>query len=178
MLPEGVELAGGEIIPARACLWTTGFWASPLAAGAGLHVDSRGRIIVDQALRSVSHDHVFAVGDSAAVRQPWGELHDTCQSGVPTAIHAADSLARLLRGQQPARFRFGYIHQPVSLGRKDAVIQFARPDDTPRRACLTGRAAARYKEIVSSSPPKVYRMSRRRTLPAVFLAPRGGRASK
>jgi NADH dehydrogenase len=178
LLPGGVELAGGEVIPVQACLWTTGFWASPLAADAGLRVDDRGRVVVDQALRSVSHPHAFAVGDSAAVRQPWGELHGTCQSGIPTAIHAADSLARLLAGRQPKRFRFGYIHQPVSLGRRDAVIQFARPDDTPRRLCLTGRAAVRYKEIVSSVPPPVYRMSRRWTLPAVFLAPRGGRATR
>jgi hypothetical protein len=67
---------------------------------------------------------------------------------------------------------------PADLGRRDAVIQFARPDDTPRRACLTGRPAARYKEFVSSSPPTIYRMSAKRILPAVFLAPRGGRATR
>lgn len=174
VLPEGVELTGGELVPAAAVLWTTGFHAPPLAREAGLAVDERGRVLVDATLRSVSHPEVYAIGDAAAISQPWGTIHGTCQSGIPTGAYAAGAIARRLRGRAVEPFRFGYVHQPVSLGRRDAVIQFTRPDDSPRRFFLTGRAATLYKEVVTSSPPKVYRLARRLPLPASALAFKGG----
>ncbi|WP_336204962.1 NAD(P)/FAD-dependent oxidoreductase [Nonomuraea sp. LPB2021202275-12-8] len=176
VLPGGVELAGGELVHADATLWTAGTTGLPLAGDAGLTVDGRGRIVVDEALRSVSHPEVYAVGDAAAVKQPFGVLHGTCQSGIPSALHAATALAAELRGRRPRPFRFGYVHQPVSLGREDAVIQFTRPDDSPRRWRLTGRAAVAYKEIVSSSPMATYRLLKRGLVPvALFRLTAGGR---
>ncbi|MFC4586040.1 NAD(P)/FAD-dependent oxidoreductase [Sphaerisporangium corydalis] len=171
VLPDAVELAGGETLHSDACLWTTGFTASPLAADSGITVDDRNRVVVDAALRSVSHPSIYAIGDGAAIPQPFGVLHGTCQSGIPSGAHAADSIGRALRGREPRPFRFGYFHQPVSLGRKDAVIQFTHADDTPRRALLTGRSAVVYKEFVSASPPVTYRISRRLAVPLAFLSP-------
>jgi NADH dehydrogenase len=156
VLPGSVQLAGGSEVRADAVLWTAGVRVSPLAAGAGLRVDERGRIVTDATLRSVSHPDVYAVGDAAAVRQGFGVLHGTCQSGMPTGVHVAASIARQLAGRQPRPFRFGYLHQPVSLGRRDAVIQFTHPDDSPKRWFLTGRAAVWYKETVSASPWPTY----------------------
>jgi NADH:quinone reductase (non-electrogenic) len=176
VLPDAVELAGGELVPVDACLWTTGFVAPPLAARAGYAVDRFGRIVVDATLRSVSHPATFAIGDAAAIRQPWGTVHGTCQSGIPSGAHAADEIVRSLRGRAARPFRFGYIHQPVSLGRRDAVIQFTRADDSPRRWLLTGRLAVLYKEFVTSSPPVTYRMSRRFTIPKAALSARGPRS--
>ena len=75
-------LDDGEIVPGDATLWTTEFWASPLAAESEFAVDARGRIVVDATLRSVSHPSVFAIGDAAAIRLAWGEIHGTCQSGI------------------------------------------------------------------------------------------------
>ncbi|WP_214317460.1 NAD(P)/FAD-dependent oxidoreductase [Nonomuraea sediminis] len=158
VLPDGVELSDGEIIPSEATLWTAGTKGLPLAAQAGLTVDAHGRIVVDQTLRSVSHPDVYAVGDSAAIEQSYGVMHGTCQGGIPTGLAAADSLVATLRGRRPRPFRFGYFHQPLSIGRKDGVIQFTRPDDSPRRAYLKGSWAVRYKETVSSSPLTTYRL--------------------
>ena len=87
-------------------------------------------------------------------------MHGTCQSGIPTSLHAAASIVRELNGKQPKPFRFGYVHQPVSLGRHDAVIQFTHADDTPGRFYLAGRLAVAYKETVSSSPWTTYRLIR------------------
>ena len=177
VLPDSVELADGTGVPTAAVLWTAGVRASPLAAQAGLTVDDRGRVIVDPALRSVSHPDVYAVGDAAAVRQPYGMMHGTCQSGMPTGVHAANSIARELAGRTARRFRFGYYHAPVSLGRRDAVVGFTRPDETPRRWYLTGRAAVWYKETVSSAPwPAYRRMTRTPSLTSIW--PRGGRATR
>jgi NADH dehydrogenase len=150
VLPDSVALAGGETVAADVVLWTSGVRVSPLAAG--LDVDERGRIVTDAALRSVSHPNVYAVGDAAAIQQRYGVMHGTCQGGMPTGAHAAISIVRELKGEQPKRFRFGYLHLPVSLGRRDAVVQFTRPDGRPRRLSLTGRRAVWYKETVSSAP--------------------------
>ncbi len=79
-------------------------------------------------------------------------------------VHAALCIDRVLRGKQPKPFRFGYYHTPVSLGRGDAVVQFTRPDGSPRRICLTGRTAVRYKETVTASPWPTY--GRMRKMPA------------
>jgi NADH dehydrogenase FAD-containing subunit len=169
VLPDAVELAGGELVDSDATLWTAGTAGLPLAAEAGLTVDEQGRIVVDSALHSVSHPDVYAVGDAAAVRQPYGVMHGTCQGGIPTGLHAADALADGLLGRPVKAFRFGYVHQPLSLGRKDAVIQFTHPDDTPRRWYLTGRWAIAYKETVSSSPMPTYRLLKRGLAPVGLL---------
>jgi NADH dehydrogenase FAD-containing subunit len=152
VLPDGVELATGEIVPADIVVWTAGVRVSPLAAAAGLTVDGSGRIVTDSALRSVSDPSVYAVGDAAAIRQSYGVMHGTCQSGMPTGVAAARSIALALDGRSSKPFRFGYVHTPISLGRHDAVIQFTHRDHTPGRFYLTGRLATWYKETVSSAP--------------------------
>ncbi|SDY05069.1 Pyridine nucleotide-disulphide oxidoreductase [Saccharopolyspora shandongensis] len=70
VLPDTVELAGGESIAADAVLWTSGTRVSPLAAAAGLAVDERGRIVTDAALRSV--DPSRGVRDRRRGRDPPG----------------------------------------------------------------------------------------------------------
>ncbi|MEV2222278.1 FAD-dependent oxidoreductase [Nocardia vinacea] len=176
VLPDAVELADGELVSADLTLWTTGVRVSPLAARSGIETDARGLIVVDPTLRSVSHPNIHAIGDAAAVRQAWGQIHGTCQSGLPTAAYVADSIARQLKGKTVEPFRFGYFHQPVSLGRKDAVIQFTAADDTPGRFYLTGRAAVLYKEGVSSSPVPSFKLSKKMTV-SVQLS-KGGKATR
>ncbi|MGW5558932.1 NAD(P)/FAD-dependent oxidoreductase [Micromonospora sp. NPDC003944] len=175
--PDGVEVAGAQTLPADVVLWTGGTRAAPLATAAGLTVDDRGRVVTDRTLRSVTHPEVYAIGDAAAIRQGYGLLHGTCQSGMPTGVHAAVSIARTLRGRQPRPFRFGYYHTPVSLGRNDAVVQFTHPDDSARRGCLTGRTAVWYKETVSASPWPTYRRMSRLPSSGAFW-PRGGRLTR
>ncbi|MDR7171719.1 NADH dehydrogenase FAD-containing subunit [Nocardia kruczakiae] len=176
VLPDAVRLDNGVMVPAGLTLWTAGVRVPALAAEAGITTDAAGAIVTDATLRSVSHPDIYAIGDAAAITQPWGRMHGTCQSGMPTAAYAADTIARRLRGKPVRPFRFGYFHQPVSLGRRDAVIGFTHADDSPRRGYLTGRAAVRYKEFVSSSPVPTFRLSRRANV-SVTLS-RGGRATR
>ncbi|MGI5220516.1 NAD(P)/FAD-dependent oxidoreductase [Nocardia sp. CA-290969] len=176
VLPDAVRLDTGELVGSDLTLWTTGVRVSPLATESGIATNAQGLIITDPTLRSVSHPEIHAIGDAALVRQPWGQLHGTCQSGVVTADYTATVIARLLRGQAPKPLRFGYFHQPVSLGRKDAVVQFTRADDTPARWYLTGKAAVIYKEQVSGTPPVAAKMSRYVKLPVQLS--KGGRATR
>ncbi|MFE5483913.1 NAD(P)/FAD-dependent oxidoreductase [Streptomyces sp. NPDC056527] len=175
VLPEAVDLADGRILRSDACLWTAGVKVPPLATESGIATDDHGLILTDATLRSVSHPEIHAVGDAAAVRMDFGPLHGSCQSGLPTAQYTADTIARLVRGKTVKPFRFGYFHQPVSLGRKDAVIQFTKADFTPAGMRLTGRSAAWYKELVSGSPLMTYRYSKRMNV--TTLVSKGGRAT-
>ncbi|MFF4185164.1 NAD(P)/FAD-dependent oxidoreductase [Streptomyces sp. NPDC001691] len=177
VLPDRVELADGSIVPADVVLWTSGTRVSPLAAAAGVSVDARGRVVTDSALRSLSHPDVYAVGDAAAIRQGYGVMHGTCQGGMPTGVHAALSILRVLAGRQPKPFRFGYYHTPVSLGRNDAVVQFTHPDDSPRRIVLTGKRAAQYKETVTAAPWPTFARMKKMPASGAFW-PHGGRYTR
>ncbi|KIF05732.1 hypothetical protein PL81_11510 [Streptomyces sp. RSD-27] len=86
-----------------------------------------------------------ASGDCAAV--PGSRF--ACALAGPQAAHAADALARLIEGRRPKPYSPCYVARAVTLGRKNAVGQFTRPDDSRRRAYLTGRTAVVIKELAS-----------------------------
>jgi pyridine nucleotide-disulfide oxidoreductase family protein len=56
-------------------LWATGAAPLPWLASSGLALDDQGFVQVDRALRSVSHPHVFAVGDCAALAEAKSGVH-------------------------------------------------------------------------------------------------------
>lgn len=151
-------LADGEI-PFDACVWAGGFTVGDLAARAGLAVDERGLAVVDAHLRSVSHPEVFVIGDAAAVTGRDGNvLAMGCRVGAFQGPYVADAIVAAMTGKDHAPFAYRYIHQCVSLGRKDAVIQFVHPgDETPRDAVLRGKVAVWYKELVLNGGMWAYR---------------------
>ncbi|UGT41287.1 FAD-dependent oxidoreductase [Nocardia yamanashiensis] len=176
VLPDAVRLDTGELLPSDLTLWTTGVKVSPLAAEAGIATDAKGLVITDATLRSISHPEIHAIGDAAAVYMAWGQVHGTCQTGMASAGYLAAALARQLQGKKVKPFRIGYFHQPVSLGRRDAVIQFTNADDSPKRWYLKGKAAVAYKESVSSSPVPTFKMSKHVAVRAQLS--NGGRATR
>ncbi|WNI34120.1 FAD-dependent oxidoreductase [Streptomyces sp. ITFR-6] len=147
--PDHVTTADGTPIPAEVTVWTTGFAVHPIARATALEVTGTGRIVVDGAMRSVSHPDVYAVGDAALAMGPGDKpLRMSCASGIPTAWQAADGIAARLTGTKPPHTPLRYFNQCVSLGRKEGVIQYVTADDRSVRAALTGRLAALYKELV------------------------------
>ncbi|HEY1180367.1 MAG TPA: FAD-dependent oxidoreductase [Phytomonospora sp.] len=148
-----VRLADGTAVAFDACVWAGGFDVPELAAESGLTVDHAGRAIVDDRLRSVSHPEIHVIGDAAALAGTWGDaLAYGCRVGGFQGPYIADALARLIGGEEPEAFTFRHIHQCVSLGRRDAVIQFVRAgDESARDAVLRGRVAVWYKDLVLNS---------------------------
>jgi NADH dehydrogenase len=128
-----------ESTDADLTIWCGSFRLSPIAREAGLRVNERGQIIVDEHLRS-SDPSIHAVGDAAAR----GDLRMSCAVALPMGTYVAD----LLTGATREPFRFAFVIQCISLGRKDGIIQFVNADDTPREKCLTGRPAAWIKELI------------------------------
>ncbi|MFF3572009.1 NAD(P)/FAD-dependent oxidoreductase [Nocardia jiangxiensis] len=138
-----------QVLPAAVTVWTAGFAVHPIAAATTLTVDPTGRIMVDRTMRSLSHPDVYAVGDAALADGPGDEpLRMSCASGIPMAWQAADSIAARLTDRRVPRVPIFYVAQCISLGRHDAVLQFVTADDRARNFSITGRRAARYKELI------------------------------
>lgn len=150
--PTGAVTADGHTIPAQVTVWTAGFAVHPIAAATTLQVSPTGQIVVDDTMRSVSHPDVYAVGDAAFAPGADGTpLRMSCASGVPSAYLAADAVAARLTGRQLPQNKIGYTAQCISLGRRDAIVQWVTPDDQPKPSALTGKMAARLKEIICKS---------------------------
>jgi NADH:ubiquinone reductase (H+-translocating) len=163
---DGVVLAGGEHVRSDVVVWTTGFTVPSLAADAGFAVDDHGRMVVDETLRSTSHPDTYGVGDAAAVRMPGGqELRMACATGLPAAQQAVRALLARRDGRDPKPFRFRYVNQCISLGRRDALVQFVDANDRPKESVLTGRLAALYKETIVRS---AYQVQRHPSIPTSF----------
>jgi NADH:quinone reductase (non-electrogenic) len=167
-------LESGEV-EADLVVWCGGFVPQPLARDSGLPVDSRGLLLVDSTLRSVGPANVLGAGDAAAIPDfPNGARYRmTCQAGMPSGAHAADTALAMLKGEDPEPFDFGYIHQPLSLGRRDGLIQWVDRADRPKEKVLVGRRAAIYKEIVTRSAVPSIGWERR--LPGALRWPGAGK---
>ncbi|WP_433535173.1 NAD(P)/FAD-dependent oxidoreductase [Micromonospora sp. CA-249363] len=148
--PAGVVTADGTTIPATVTVWTTGFAVHPIAAATTLTVAATGQIVVDDTMRSVSHPDVYAVGDAGLAAGPGGKpLRMSCASGTPMAWQAADAITARLTGRtKMPNAPLRYFNQCISLGRRDGIIQYVTADDRAKPSQLTGRLAARYKEVV------------------------------
>ena len=103
-------------------------------------------------------------------------LRMSCASGVPTACQAADAIAARLTGRRIPQNKIGYTGQCISLGRRDAIMQWVTPDDQPKPSAVTGKTAARIKEIdlqgrgLEHLPPDIMLPSRRRRITAAVEA--------
>ncbi|PYC88359.1 oxidoreductase [Streptomyces tateyamensis] len=146
---DHADTADGRTLPTAVTVWTAGFAVHPIARATALDVSDSGQIVVDATMRSVSHPDVYAIGDAALAAGPGGKpLRMSCASGVPTAWQAADAIAARLTGRKVPTVSIRYFNQCISLGRRDGLIQYVSADDRAGRAALTGRLAARYKELV------------------------------
>lgn len=138
-------------LPTRLVVWCGGFRVSDLARRSGLDTDSLGRLVVDRTLRAVGQPHIVAAGDCAAT-PPFvsgASLRMCCQAAMPAAAHAGDVVVAQIKRRDPKEFHFGYLHQPISLGRRAGLIQFVDRGDHPKDSILTGRRAAIYKEFIT-----------------------------
>jgi len=63
---QGVRSEGGQTLELDQVLLCTDASAPPWLAGCGLALDDEGFVLVDDKLRALGHDHVFAAGDVAS----------------------------------------------------------------------------------------------------------------
>jgi NADH:ubiquinone reductase (H+-translocating) len=121
-----VELEGGERIPARTVVWTAGVKPSPAVGALGLPLDGEGRIAVDEALRVEGHEHVWAIGDCAAVpdpARPGRPCPPTAQHAVRQGRLAAGNIRATLSGggQRPFRYKTSGAFAELGSGKAVAI---------------------------------------------------------
>jgi NADH dehydrogenase FAD-containing subunit len=151
-IDPGVGEGGGDMVRLHSrprftsdlTLWAIIGSVPDLAARSGLEVDTDGRAVVDEHLRSVTDPRIFVVGDCAAV--PGSRA--ACATAMPQGAHAADTLARMLQDRKPKPYSMGYSGQALSLGRRDGLLQASRRNDTVLPLYFAGRSAAVAKERV------------------------------
>lgn len=124
----------GESWSSDLTVWAVGTAANPVLKTLGeFEFDSKGRIVVDDGLRSTLDERIYVIGDSAAFTPPGEEraVPPTAQVAGQQAIYLADALPRSLKGQSVSPFDFSDKGRLVSLGRAGTVgkIGFARKDD-------------------------------------------------
>ena len=120
----GVELAGGEVLPAWTVVWAAGIRAVPLAAALGVATTHAGRIVVDDALRIPGHPDVFVVGDLAGATDAAGELYpQVAQVAIQQGRHAAVQMRAVAAGLAPRPFRYRDPGNMATIGRNAAILQ-------------------------------------------------------
>ncbi|WP_026820981.1 NAD(P)/FAD-dependent oxidoreductase [Arthrobacter castelli] len=149
-----VHLQSGAEFTSDLTLWAVVSGTPDLATRSGLEVNPEGRAVVDEFLRSVSDNRIFVIGDCAAVPG----ARPACQTATPQASHAANALVRLAQGRTPKPHSTRYVARAISLGRRDAVVQFTRRDDSVRRSFASGAAAVVLKEVASGGAKWVARI--------------------
>jgi NADH dehydrogenase len=118
-----VRLSDGTEIPTDTLVWVTGTRANPIVAYAGLPVDDKGRLTVDNRLRVAGVENVWSAGDCAAVPDTLkgGLCPANAQYAVREARVLADNIAATLRGTPTRPFRYRNRGEFVTLGRHKAV---------------------------------------------------------
>jgi NADH dehydrogenase FAD-containing subunit len=143
---EGAVIAGARL-PSAFTIWAGGFTAGAAIDG-DLPVDARGRVITDATLAVPGAAGVWACGDGAAPPPGLEFVRMSCASAMPMAAHAADNVARAVRGRATLPWRFGFLVQCISLGRRRGVVQGVDARDAPTGRVYTGRTGALIKEAI------------------------------
>ncbi|MFE0604173.1 NAD(P)/FAD-dependent oxidoreductase [Streptomyces sp. NPDC058892] len=141
-----VLCADGSTLASDATVWTAGFAVGLIAAEAGLDVTEDGRVVVDRTMRSVSHPHVYAVGDSAyALGDNGRPLPMSCASAGYTGMQATVAIVGRLTGRKIPNVKLEYHGNHISLGRRDGILQMVDGEAQAKPKYLGGRKAARIK---------------------------------
>jgi NADH dehydrogenase len=121
--PRRVHLAD-ETIDAGTIVLTAGIVPSAIASAVPVVHDQRGRIAVDETMRSRSHPQVWALGDCAAIPGPDGHPYPAlAQHTVREARQLARNIQRVIDGRSPAPFVYQPLGTMASLGHTRAVAR-------------------------------------------------------
>jgi len=124
VLPNGVRLASGEIIPAELVVWAAGVKAPDfLKELDGLEANRTNQLIVKQTLQTTRDEDIFAIGDCAAC--PWpgknASVPPRAQAAHQQASHMVKQIANRFEGERLLPYRYRDFGSLVSLGEYTTV---------------------------------------------------------
>jgi NADH dehydrogenase len=119
---DGATLSTGETLAASTVVWCAGMRANPLTADLGVERDRLGRVPVDDYLRVIGVQEVFAAGDVAAARMDDSHLSVmSCQHGRPMGRFAGYNVVSDLLGEPMLSLRIPWYVTVLDLGSAGAV---------------------------------------------------------
>ena len=124
VLPNGVRLASGEIIPAELVVWAAGVKAPDFLKDLdGLETNRTNQLVVKPTLQTTRDENIFALGDCAAC--PWlgtdVNVPPRAQAAHQQATHMVKQLERRLRGKALRPYQYRDFGSLVSLGEYTTV---------------------------------------------------------
>jgi NADH:ubiquinone reductase (H+-translocating) len=131
VLPSGVKLASGEIIPAELIVWAAGVKAPDFLKDiGGLETNPINQLVVHPSLRTTRDENIFAIGDCAAC--PWlGKSGVTvpprAQSAHQQASHIVMQMRLRLADKPLKEWRYRDFGSLVSLGEYSTVGNLMGP---------------------------------------------------
>ncbi len=120
--PDAVVLSDGRTIPARTTVWAAGIEPSALVKRLDVEKDHRGRILVDEFLRTNSRSGVYAVGDCTSIDYDGPPVPALAQAAEQEGKRAALNLAAAIKGEAPVPFSYRSLGQLVDLGEDSALV--------------------------------------------------------
>lgn len=140
---DGVLLSDGEFIPSYTVVWTGGVRGNSLLENSGFEA-VRGRVKVDEYLRSIQFPEVFVTGDCSALIGPDGRPYPpTAQVAMQQAGNVAANLGHILHNRPLVPFRYDHKGTVASLGKGEAV-------GLVKNWKIKGKAAAVMKVVVDA----------------------------
>jgi NADH dehydrogenase len=122
---EAVYLDDGSVLRARTVVCTIGNAPHPMLAGLGLPTE-KGRLVVDQHLRLLARDDLFAIGDCAYAPDGLGGVAPpTAQYALRQGTHVGRQIARRLRHEPLQPFRHKNQGMLATIGHRNAVAYVA-----------------------------------------------------
>lgn len=123
---EGVEL-GEERIRAATVLWAAGVEASELGQSGGMHVDNRGRVLVEPDLSLEGYPNVFVAGDQASYTHQTGSpLPGTAPVALQQGRFIGKTIRNEVKGKPRSKFHFRDKGQMATIGRSRAIVEMGR----------------------------------------------------
>lgn len=124
VLPGGVRLADGRLLPAELVVWAAGVKGPEfLTRLDGLETNRINQLLVRQTLQTTLDDDIFALGDCAAC--PWPEKNGfvppRAQAAHQQAAHLLRQIPRRLEGKPLQDYRYKDFGSLVSLGEFSTV---------------------------------------------------------
>jgi NADH dehydrogenase len=125
VLPQGVRLADGAVIPAELVVWAAGVKAPELLKDLdGLETNRINQLVVLPTLQTTRDENIFAIGDCAACAWEGREgvmVPPRAQAAHQQASHMVKQIGNRLAGRPLATWRYRDFGSLVSLGEYSTV---------------------------------------------------------
>ncbi|MCV7027958.1 NAD(P)/FAD-dependent oxidoreductase [Mycobacterium sherrisii] len=145
--PGGVSLSSGERLEAATVVWCAGVRANPLTGQLPVACDQLGRLPVDDYLRVLGVESVFAAGDVAAARMDDEHLSVmSCQHGRPMGRYAGYNVIGDLLDEPMLALRIPWYVTVLDLGPAGAVYT----EGWDRQVIATGEDAKTTKRTINA----------------------------